>query len=198
MIRAFIAVELSPELRTAIAKAQTNLKDQLMRELRRQSPDVRVQWVRPESMHVTLKFLGNVPEGGLPDIQRAMTDVARGCAQLSLDVGGLGVFPDLRAPRVLWIGMSGQVEALVRLAGDLDTALQGLGFSLEVKPFQPHLTLARVKERSREVGRTLAESGLMTQIGEVGRLGVSSLSLMKSELHASGAVYTRLHEAPLK
>lgn len=197
MIRAFIAVELSPELRAHIAKAQTSLKDHLMRELRRRGPDVRVQWVRPEAMHVTLKFLGNVAEDTLPDIQEAMAQVAGGYAHFSLEVGGLGVFPDLRAPRVLWIGLSGAVEALVRLAGELDGKLQGMGFAPEAKPFQPHLTLARIKERSREVGRVLGESGLLAQIGSVGSLGVTSLSLMKSDLQPSGALYTRLYDAPL-
>ncbi len=198
MIRAFIAVELSPELRTALATAQTTLKDHLMRELRRLCPNARVQWVRPEAMHVTLKFLGNVAEDALPDIHNAMTRVAGACPQFSLGVGHLGAFPDLRAPRVLWVGMSGHVEALVGLAGDLDGALRGLGFSPESKPFQPHLTLARIKERSRDIGRVLAESGLMAQVGKVGTLGVSSLSLIKSDLQPTGARYTRLYEAPLK
>ncbi len=198
MIRAFIAVELSPELRTALATAQTTLKDHLMRELRRLCPSARVQWVRPEAMHVTLKFLGNVTEDALPDIHNAMARVAGACPQFSLAVGHLGVFPDLRAPRVLWVGMSGHVEALVGLAGDLDGALRGLGFSPESKPLQPHLTLARIKERSRDIGRVLAESGLMAQVGRVGDLGVSSLSLIKSDLQPSGARYTRLYEAPLQ
>jgi 2'-5' RNA ligase len=198
MIRAFIAVGLSPELRSAIAASQRAVKDQLTKAMQRQAPDVRIQWVRPEAMHVTLKFLGNVVEDGLQDIERAMQQVADGHAPFTLEVGGLGVFPDVRAPRVLWIGLSGTVEQLIGLAGDLDAALQELGFAPEPRPFQPHLTLARIKERSRDVGRVLAGSGLFEQVSTVGKLAVPALSLMKSDLKPSGAVYTKLFEAPLR
>ena len=197
MIRAFIAVELSQELRAAIAKSQGVVKDQLAKAMRRDAPDVRIQWVRPESMHVTLKFLGNVVEDGVRDIEHAMQQVAHARAPFSLEVGGLGVFPDVRAPRILWVGMSGSVEELVGLAGDLDGALHDLGFAPETRPFQPHLTLARIKERSRDIGRVLAGSGLLEQVGAVGNLAVSALSLMKSDLKPSGAVYTRLFQVEL-
>lgn len=198
MIRAFIAVELSPELRAAIANMQATVKEQLTKELRRQAPDARIQWVRPEAMHVTLKFLGNVVETGLRDIEAAMRGVTEGRTAFTLEVGGLGVFPDVRGPRVLWVGLAGSVESLVALAGDLDRALEELGFAPERRPFQPHLTLARLKERSRDIGRVLAGSSLLERESTVGTLGVSTLSLMKSDLKPSGAEYTRLFEAPLR
>ncbi|MEE8490599.1 MAG: RNA 2',3'-cyclic phosphodiesterase, partial [Acidimicrobiia bacterium] len=111
MIRAFIAVELGEELRVALAEAQASLKATL---------NSRLQWVRPESLHVTLKFLGDVGEDRIPDLERAMTLVAGAHSGFSLEVGGLGVFPDSRQPRILWVGMSGSVERLVELAGELD------------------------------------------------------------------------------
>ena len=198
MIRAFVAIELSPELRAAIAQAQAQHKDRLMREIRRANADVRIQWVRPDSIHLTLKFLGNVAEDTLADIESAMHSVVEGRAPFSLEAGGLGVFPHLRSPRVVWIGLSGAVEQLTRLAGDLDAALGEVGFAREPRLSQPHLTLGRIKERSREVGRALSETGVLSQGGTVGTLAVSGISLMKSDLRPSGAVYTRLFEAALR
>ncbi len=198
MIRAFVAIELSPELRAAIAQAQAQLKDRLMREIRRANADVRIQWVRPDSIHLTLKFLGNVAEDTLADIESAMHSVVEGRTPFSLEAGGLGVFPHLRSPRVVWIGLSGAVEQLTRLAGDLDAALGEVGFAREPRLSQPHLTLGRIKERSREVGRALSETGVLSQGGTVGTLAVNSISLMKSDLRPSGAVYTRLFEAALR
>ncbi len=194
MIRAFIAVELGAELRAALAEAQAYLKDKL---------DARLQWVRPESLHVTLKFLGNVEEDRIPDLERAMTLVAGAHSGFSLEVGGLGVFPDSRQPRVLWVGMSGSVQRLVELAGELDLRLEGMGFSRETKPFRVHLTLARIKEQAREIGKVLTAAGLSGQAGQpgqvakVGTLEVSALSLIKSDLKPTGAVYTRLAEIQL-
>ena len=203
MIRAFIAGELGAELRAALAEAQASLKDTLLRDLRRQAPDARLQWVRPESLHVTLKFLGPVGEDRIPDLERAMTLVAGAHSRFSLEVGGLGVFPDSRQPRILWVGMSGSVQRLAELAGELDLRLEGMGFSRETKPFRVHLTLARIKEQAREIGKVLTAAGLSSQAGQpgqvakVGTLEVSALSLMKSDLKPTGAVYTRLAEIPL-
>ncbi len=194
MIRAFIAVELGAELRAALAEAQASIKAKL---------DARLQWVRPESLHVTLKFLGHVGEDRIPDLERAMTLVAGAHSRFSLEVGGLGVFPDSRQPRILWVGMSGSVQRLVELAGELDLRLEGMGFSRETKPFRVHLTLARIKEQAREIGKVLSAAGLSGQAGQpgqvakVGTLEVSALSLMKSDLKPTGAVYTRLAEIQL-
>lgn len=197
MIRTFIAVELSPELRNAVHQVQADMKETLTRRLRRRDPAARIQWVRPESMHLTLKFLGSIEESTIPEIEHTMRAVVSARAKFSLDMGGLGVFPDVRAPRVLWVGLSDGVEALVLLAADLDRSLHALGFAPEGRPFQPHLTLARIKDRSLSVGTALAESGVMTGAKTVGRLSVSSISLMRSELKPSGAVYTRLCEVLL-
>jgi RNA 2',3'-cyclic 3'-phosphodiesterase len=165
--------------------------------LQRHAPGARIQWVRPEAMHLTLKFLGNVDEALLPEIERVMGEAAKGSRAFSLDVAGLGAFPDARAPRVLWTGLSGKADVLVDLAAGLDHRLERLGFSPEKKPLQPHLTLGRIKDRVREVGRALADTGVIQQSDRVGSLDVSALSLMQSDLQPSGAVYTRLAEVKL-
>jgi 2'-5' RNA ligase len=196
MIRAFVAVELTDELRSAIAGIQAQVKAELARELRRTAPDARLQWVRPEAIHLTLKFLGDIAEGQVEEIARALAAVAGGRPQFALEVGGLGVFPDARAPRVLWVGLGG-AEPVISLARAVDEALGELNFAPESRAFNPHLTLARIKERGRDVGKALAAVGLLAQASPLGTLPVRTIALMRSELKPSGSVYTRLRDAAL-
>lgn len=197
MIRTFIAVELTAALRGLIGDLQQRVRGELTRELRRRAPDARIQWVRAESMHVTVKFLGEVPEDSVKDIEAALARIASDHGAFSLHVGGLGAFPGPRAPRVLWLGLGGPVERLTALVEALDGALAELGFARERRPFQPHLTLARIKDRGREVGQALGQTGLLDQHQVLGSLEVAALSLMKSALTPKGAIYTRLAEVPL-
>src|SRR6185295_15589182 len=201
MVRAFIAVELNSAVRTAISNLQAQVKDELNRELRQSVPDIRLQWVKPESIHLTLKFLGDIREEQVDGICSSLTSALATQSGFSLEVGGLGVFPDLRAPRVLWIGLE-QAERngpspAVQLAETVERAMTSLDFLPEAKPFTPHLTLARIKERSREVGKALSSLGLLAKGRAMGTLPVNAVSLMRSELQPSGAVYTRLCEIPL-
>jgi len=195
MIRTFVAVELDASLRQAFEQAQTKLRSQLQQTL---SADVRIQWVKPESVHLTLKFLGDIPEDRVPDVQAALTRVASGHGRFTATVEGLGVFPDDRAPRVVWAGMTAQADAVKRLAADVESALGAIGFASEQRPFHPHLTLARIKERSREVGCALSAGGLLRPEAKLGELTVAAVSLMKSDLKPSGPVYARLCHVPLK
>lgn len=195
MIRTFVAIELDAPLRKALAQAQADLRNRLQKAI---GPDVRIQWVRPESVHLTLKFLGDIPEERVPEIVAALARVTEACVRDTVDVGGLGAFPDARMPRVLWVGLSGQVEGVARLAADVERALVALGFAPEPKPFNPHLTLARIKERSRDIGRALAADRMLERAAPIGTVMVNAIALMKSELKPSGAVYTKLCEVPLK
>jgi 2'-5' RNA ligase len=203
MIRTFVAVELEAEVRRAIGRLQDDMREKLKPDLKALAPQARLQWVRADSIHLTVKFLGDVEESRVEQMCRALAQVAEAMSPILLDITGVGVFPDLRAPRVLWLGLSdpagrpGQVDTLVRVAGMVDAALSGLGFSPETRPFSPHLTLARIKEQSRGVGQALAQSDVMQHAASAGALHVRALSLMESQLRPSGAVYTRLCEAPL-
>lgn len=203
MIRAFVAVELDAALRNGIARTQDHLKQSLTKAI----PAVRLQWVRPEAIHLTLKFLGSIEERRVSEIQETLRSALHGQPPFTVEVGGVGVFPDLRAPRVLWLGLSGQSgpenaslpqQDIRQLAATVDRALGTIGFPPEDRPFRPHLTLARIKERSREVGQALQDLGLLNPGSQVGRLELQTVSLMKSDLKPSGAVYTRLWELPLK
>ncbi|MEK7294601.1 MAG: RNA 2',3'-cyclic phosphodiesterase [Nitrospirota bacterium] len=195
MIRTFVAIELDTPLRKALAQVQADLRNRLQTAM---GPDVRIQWVKPESVHLTLKFLGDIPEERVSEIVTALARVAGAHIRSTVDVGGLGAFPDARAPRVLWVGLSGQVEGVKRLAAAVERALAELGFAPEPKPFNPHLTLARIKERSRDVGRALAAGRMLERAAPLGTVMVNAIALMQSELKPSGAVYTKLCEVSLK
>ena len=194
MIRTFVAVELDTSLRQALAQTQAALREQL----RKTVPNIRIQWVRPESIHLTLKFLGYISEARVGEIQTALIRVAGGHSRFTVGVEGLGVFPDVRAPRVLWIGLTTCTDVLKRLAAEVEIELGVIGFAPEPKPFNPHLTLARMKERPHDIGRALSNSGLLRQEVKLGPLTVSALSLMKSYLQPSGSAYTQLFQVPLK
>ena len=195
MIRTFVAVELDAALRQALAQAQSHLRSRLQQTV---GPGVRIQWIKPESIHLTLKFLGDIPEERVAEIRAALTGAADRHVRFPVQAEGLGAFPDGRAPRVLWAGLMDHGGELTRLAADVEAALVAIGFAPESKPFNPHLTLARVKEQSRDVGRALSQGGVLEQEVRLGPLTVEAVSLMKSELRPSGAVYAELCRLSLK
>jgi 2'-5' RNA ligase len=188
MIRTFVAVELDSGLTQALAGVQEKLKG----ELHRLRPRVRLQWVRPDSVHLTLKFLGAIEQSQVGIIVQALESVTREHVPFSVDVKGFGVFPDLRSPRVLWMGLSGSIDRLIRLAGSIDAALIPFGFQAERKPYSPHLTMARVKEQSHAIGEALAESGVMRECACLGILSIQSVALMQSVPSPSGSIYSCL------
>ncbi len=189
--RLFVAVELSEEVRGALAEAQAVYR-------RRSDPPVR--WVDPRGAHLTLKFLGDVAAERVQALADALAAVAAVHAPFQLSTGPAGVFPSPRRPRVLWLGVDGPVEYLEDLQQDVEFALQGLGFPLEGRPYRPHLTLGRVRD-----GVTGDLPGLAGALEELRRatpapLPVEELRLMRSELgrgDRGGPRYTALAVAPL-
>ena len=186
-MRVFLAIELDTETRSALETFQ--------RDLHKCLPPI--NWVRPQSWHLTVKFLGEIEENQLEPIQRAVEKAVSHFSSFSLQIEGFGGFPHLRMPRVLWAGVSGQVDELQLLALQVEEALSPLGFPSESKPFRPHLTLARIKDRAREVGVSLSKSDVLQHVHFFGNLLVERLCLFKSELKPTGAIYQRLWEAPL-
>ncbi len=189
-IRTFIAIELNDTHRRALAEAQAQLK---------QHPGARhIRWVAPESIHVTLKFLGGVDAGKIAAVERAVAEACLGTPSFQLTMGGVGAFPNVKRPRVVWIGIGGAVQTVESLAGRIDVACQALGFAREERPFSPHLTLGRVKRDVRP--SDWAAIGAMIEqaaVGDLGEIEVSGVSAMKSDLRPSGSVYTQLAEIPL-
>jgi 2'-5' RNA ligase len=188
-IRAFIAIELPAELRKMMGEFQAGL----MRP--RQGF---VKWVNPASVHLTLKFLGNVRSKQLDSIKRELDDIAKDSKAFSIVTSETGCFPDLKRPRVFWLGLDGDIEELLKLQAKIDEALSRIGFPRENRPFTAHLTLARIKEEGSTADR-LEFSQLVkdARFERTFSMKVENVYLMRSQLAAAGAVYTRLAEFPL-
>jgi 2'-5' RNA ligase len=201
MIRAFLAVELPEAVRSAIGSFQAELKRRLEKE---SAKEVRISWVPPASMHLTIKFLGDMDEQLIAPLRDAVArarDTQQAC---SVPIERLGAFPRPQGPRVLWVGPSEEWErgADARQVGAIQRLIeQGsteLGFPPETKPFNPHLTLARIKQGERQVGNGLVRSGMMDHPLALGSLAIESIVLMKSDLRPTGSVYTRLWEVKMR
>ncbi|MBI4340017.1 MAG: RNA 2',3'-cyclic phosphodiesterase [Chloroflexi bacterium] len=180
-LRLFIAVELPAPVR--------GLVEQVLGDLSRRVP-VGVRWVRPEGVHLTLKFLGETPEEQMEAIGDALTLVAGSIPPFCLEVRGAGAFPNMRSPRVAWLGLDGETGALARVQGRLEDALVDLGFPAEERDFSPHLTLGRVNGRLS----TPQLSALARGLEEVGARAfpaflVEAMSLIESQLSSTGATY---------
>lgn len=200
MIRAFLAVELSEDLRRRIALVQQDLKSSLTRELPKA---VRLSWVQPASIHLTIKFLGDMDEQLVEPLREALAEVFKDQRAMSIPLERLGGFPSLRAPRVLWVGAAEQWEQrndakrLAALHEAVETCCDAIGFARDGRPLSPHLTLARIKAGWRECGQALAKSAVPDQRLSLGALAVDSVVLMKSELNPAGSIYTKLWDVPL-
>lgn len=190
MLRTFVAVELDEELKDNLAHLQRRLRDQV--------PPRSVRWVRPEGIHLTLKFLGDTPLAKVDEVKAALTQAAFELQPFRFTVEGLGCFPNTHRPRVLWVGLQEPSGALHRLREAVEAHVAPVGFPTERRSFHPHLTLGRVqryasKSEVREIGDMVSGS----RIGLVDEMGVTAVSYIKSDLKPSGAVYTTLLEARL-
>ncbi|WP_455244359.1 RNA 2',3'-cyclic phosphodiesterase [Petrachloros mirabilis] len=200
MIRTFLAIELSEPLRLAVSRLQLDIKQQLNRDLSR---NARISWVQLASIHLTIKFLGDIDEQLVAPMQEAIGEVVQRYGAFQIPLDRLGVFPRLQQPRVLWVGPTEQWEQgeegdrLASLHRAVDDCCGTLNLALDERPLTPHLTLARFKEGERSVGQALAKSGIMDRPVALGSLAVESVVLMRSELRPAGPRYTKLWEVPL-
>lgn len=197
MIRTFLAVEVSNEVRTAIAQVQDDLKQRLAGHL---PTDIRMAWGQPNSFHLTIRFLGNTDKQLLDPMREAMAIVRRSHPTIQIPLDRLQAFPNLQKPRVLWVGPSEQwrtseaARQLTALHREIEACCHSLGFAPDDKLFNPHLTLARIKAGEREVGQWLAQSGVCDQPLSLGEVRSGPLVLVKSSLRPTGPVYTKLWE----
>src|SRR5712691_4395077 len=196
MLRAFIAIKLSDELKRHIGSVQAEMKREVS-GLGRGSKGVKIGWAQPEGIHLTLKFLGDIQEAQVEALRGVLFKAAASARPFTLEARGLGAFPNPRAPRVIWLGLHGSnddMEEMQRLQAAVEDGAAGLGFPKEARAFTPHLTLARIRDRV-EAG-TLEPILTAQQNRVVGGFTLSSVELIKSELRPSGAVYTTLVEVP--
>jgi len=189
-IRSFIAIELPEDLKEGLLRLQNEIK---------LNSQLRVKWVNPNSIHLTLKFLGNVSFGKLNSITQAITEASQNISPFTLEVKELGVFPNIQRVQVVWVGIDGELDNLKLLQQNLENGLSKLGFVRESRPFVPHLTLARVgnqttKYEQQEFGKLINS----IRFEDVYKIGVNSVTLMRSQLTREGAIYSRIHTIPLE
>lgn len=191
-IRAFIAIELSHTIKASLSSLIAKLRSKEHHSAKY------VKWVDPKGIHLTLKFLGNVAPDQVPRIIDAITPSAQSLSPLKLQLGKLGVFPNLQRPRVIWVAVTGEVEPLITLQQDIDQALAPLGFPPEGRSFSPHLTLGRLREQASPMERSNIGSLISATEFEGGpTLEVDQIYLMRSTLTPSGAIYNRLSSIEL-
>ena len=191
VVRTFIAIELPPEVREALDLAQRALREAAARLGVRDELQQAARWVNSESTHLTLKFLGATPAEKLVEIETALARAGAGTGPFELKLVGLGAFPSPSTARVLWVGIAGDVEKLVALRDRVEQEVAPVGFPTEDRRFHPHLTLARLETGpvlGRATSSLLADQGAVREV----RWRVAEVSLMKSELRRTGAVYSQL------
>ena len=183
-IRTFIAINIPDDVRAAIGKFQT--------ELREHRADVK--WVRPESIHITLKFLGDVEVARIKEIAQSIQEAMKDVDPFTVSVQGVGTFPNDRRPRVLWVGVKTGADILSDVAARIDGALSGLGFEKEKRRYSAHLTLGRVRSTRgiEAVIQAMRAVGFETQ-----PFDVAEIDVMKSVLQRTGAVYSVLERIKL-
>jgi 2'-5' RNA ligase len=186
-LRLFVAIELPGEVREALGRLQHELQRRGLEKLR---------WVRPESIHLTLKFLGETPVEKMPALQVALTGAVKGTGTHELALGKLGTFGGSR-PRVVWVDLTGDLDSVRDLQERTEIALNSLGFEREARGWSPHVTLARVRQESvREVAGVIGPV-IAAVNAPSGTIPVHEMSLMRSRLRPSGAVYERIAAFPL-
>ena len=201
MIRAFLAVEVSQSLRTELATVQQELKRSLEE---RMQGGTRISWAQPASIHLTLKFLGDMDEQVIDPLRAALEEAIGSQVAVTVPLERLGAFPFPQAPRVLWVGplekweKGTDAKRVAEIHDAIEQVCEGLHFLRETRPFSPHLTLARIKMGERHVGAALAKSGMLDFPVVVGSFAIESVVLMQSELKPTGSVYTKLWDVRLR
>ncbi len=179
LIRIFIAVELTDSVREQIARLEQPLRKE----------GAKVGWVKPENLHLTLKFLGDVQAARIDDVVEATQEAVQGIEPFILSFSGLGVFPNFKRPRVIWIGVAEGSDSLGKIQRGLEERLSQRGFTREEREFSPHLTIGRVRSQ-RGIG------GLVSKLEktefESEKIEVEQVVVMGSDLRPTGAVYTPL------
>lgn len=181
--RLFWAVVLPPSVQAEIADLQE--------ELARQVPPNSVRWIVPDHVHLTLVFLGNWRAEQVPTLAASVREAVQEHGPFTMNLEALGVFPNPRRPRVVWVGVGGEVPALKRTQAAVARAMVAQGWEAEKRPYSPHLTIGRVRKGLDSV--TLSRLGEVVgrvKVEPFGRHQVHEVVLFKSDLRPSGAVYT--------
>jgi len=190
LLRAFIAVEIPPEIHQAIEKETAPMRAALDKSL--------VRWAPKGNIHLTLKFLGDISPANVDMLSQMLNAEVSQHQSFEIKFGGLGAFPNPKRPRVIWIGIQAP-DGLEALQHGIEAAAATLGYPNEKRTFSPHLTIGRVKRKVGSAGMQKIRAALEeAKIGSLGSARINAVHLFKSELKPTGAVYTRLFSASLK
>ncbi|MCL4270932.1 MAG: RNA 2',3'-cyclic phosphodiesterase [Anaerolineales bacterium] len=188
-IRVFIAVDLPPAIQESVEKQTASLRRKLGDDL--------IRWVPAKNMHLTLKFIGNIAASHLDFLKQMLIQSVNSQRQFDLQIGGIGSFPNLKRPRVLWVGIHAPAD-LTSLQKNVEAGAVRLGYEKEERGFSPHLTLGRVRQNVSAADLQRIRSALEnTQIGRIGTATIEAVHLYKSDLHTDGSIYTKLLSVPL-
>lgn len=176
-LRTFIAIELSDEVKQTIQDVEDSLK----------VLGCDIKWVRPEIAHLTLKFLGDVASDTIETIDRVLQESVQGLPPIQTQLTSLGIFPDIRRPRVLWIGLEDKEGRIKQLAESVETALGNIGFRKEEREFKPHITIGRLRSSKNAIQLAEAIRGFTVPAGR--RQSIENITLFKSTLTPTGPIY---------
>jgi len=188
-IRSFVAIRLPPELLGPL--------ERLHHQLRAALPEGVLRWTPIEQVHLTVKFLGRIEIRILGDLEAALREVCGACPPLELRLEALGCFPDFRTPRVVWLGVQGDLQPLEQLYHGVELATQRWSEAAVARAFRPHLTLGRVRDPRSGGNRLIGERIQGISLPPLGEWRVERLDLMRSELSANGAQHSLLFSVPL-
>lgn len=188
-LRLFIAIELPPNVRETLHQAQRSFL----------AESLKVQWVNPDGTHLTLKFLGTTPSNMVESITAAMAQAVRGHQPFILTTSAFGAFPNLRQPRVVWLGIDGALERLRLLQSAVERHISPLGFPTEQRGFNPHLTLGRTMKNVTTTERgVVGDAVRRLHAPRACNWQVSEVSLMRSDPYTDGTRYTCLSRVELE
>ncbi len=188
LLRLFVAVDLPEDVRETLGRLQGDLRQRDLSGLR---------WVRPEGIHLTLKFLGETPAERVPAIEAALSAATGGSEPFRLALGSPGTFGGRRGPRVVWLEFEGDVQRLRGLQAVVEGAMVAVGFPPEEREYSPHLTLARVPQPPRAGTAERVARALEAVAPPTAEFKVGEIVLMRSRLQPGGAVYERVAAFPL-
>jgi 2'-5' RNA ligase len=184
-LRAFVAIDLNQETRASLCTLQEALQKKLTGS---------VSWVKPDNIHLTLRFLGHINQDQVKNIKTIIDVIAKKIKQFNINLGVLGAFPNTANPRVLWVGIHYGFDELNRINAQLEESLEAIHFGVGEKYFHPHMTIARIKHLDdNSILRQLTQQIKPAQVVSI----VDSIMLFKSISSAEGAVYEKLHTAKL-
>ena len=189
-IRTFIALDFPLSILDSIEQQTKRLRQTLENDV--------IRWVLTHNLHLTLKFLGNVPVSHLEFLNQMLVQATDSITQFDLQIGGVGSFPNSNRPRVLWVGIHAPA-ALSNLQKAIEEGAKRLGYEKEERPFSPHLTLGRVRQGLDGKDLQKISNALSSiQLGKIGIARVDSVHIYKSDLNSEGSVYTKLFSTPLR